>query len=310
MKSKDKQAITRHEIAGQKLKAQFENYTVKEETELLDFLMKVKNGISRNSAKSLLAHRQVYVNNVITTLFNFALKPGMKVQISKEKGKKELQSSHLKLLYEDNYILVIDKKNNLPAIGSDKKKEISAHSILSDYVKRSGKHNNVYIIHGLDKEASGLMVFAKDEKTKFNFQDYWSEIIKEQKFVAILLGEMEKDKGAVSSWIAEGRVLIAEAATTRNTADKAISHYDVIKRANGYSMVEFQSSRKNQIRMHAFQLKHPVLDDPKYGETEEPVLGRLALHAFKLHFYHPISNQLMKFETPYPPKFRELMKKK
>lgn len=303
-----KHVLSRQEVAGQKLRAKFETFTVKEAGELMDFLMKAKSGISRTSVKSLLGHRQVHVNNNITTQYNFLLKPGMKVQVNREKSIKEFQSAYIKLLYEDAYLLVIDKKEGLPAI-NEKKKERTAHSILTEYVQRSGKQNRVYIIHGLDTEASGLMVFAKDEKTKFNFQDYWDKIVKEQVFVGILSGEMEKEIGAVSSWVADGRIMVAHTAAAGNSAEKATTSFHVIKRANGYSMVEFQPGRKNQIRMHAYELKHPVVDDPRYGEKGKKVLGRLALHAFKLHFFHPVSDELMKFETPYPPAFRNLMKK-
>lgn len=292
-------------------KAKYTVYPVKGQAELMDFLMKALDGISRTAAKSLLAHRQVLVDNVITTLYNFELKPGMTVQISKNKGLRELRSRFLKMVYEDAYILVVDKREGLLTIGTDKQKERTAHSILNEYVQRSDKHRRVYIVHRLDKDTSGLLVFAKDEKTKFTLQDNWEQIVKERCYVAVLSGEMEKDQGTVTSWLKDNKMYVTYSSLSNNGGDKAITHYKTIKRGNGYSLVELEleTGRKNQIRVHMQDLKHPVLGDTKYGDGNNP-LGRLALHAFRLNFYHPVTGELMKFETPYPTGFKGLVIKK
>jgi len=309
-KKKTKEKPTPLERAERKLRAKFTAYPVKEAGELMDFLMKAQNGISRTTAKSQLSKRLVYVDNAITTQYNFPLKPGMKVQINKEKEKKEFRSNLLKIVYEDTYLLVVDKRQGLLTIGTDKQKERTAHSILNEYVQRSGKQHRVYVVHRLDKDTSGLLVFAKDEKTKFTLQDYWNEIVKERRYVAILSGEMEKDNGTVTSWLKDNKMYVTYSSMMNNGGDKAITHYKTIKRANEYSLVELEleTGRKNQIRVHMQELKHPVIGDPKYGNTDNP-LGRLALHAYKLCFYHPITGDLMEFETPYPPAFKKLMLK-
>lgn len=305
-KKKEKKDKPAHLIA--RAKSKFMTFPVKEPCELMDFLMKAQDGISRTTAKSLLSKRQVYVDNVITTQYNFPLKPGMKVQISKEKGKKEFRSNLLKIVYEDAYILVIEKREGVLTIGTDKQKERTAHSILNEYVQRSGRQHRVYVVHRLDKDTSGLLIFAKDEKTKFTLQDYWEKIVKDRRYVAVLSGEMEKDLGTVSSWLMDNKMYITYSSMTNNGGDKAITHYKTIKRANGYSLVELEleTGRKNQIRVHMQDLKHPVLGDVKYGDGNNP-LGRLALHAFKLSFYHPVTNELMEFETPYPAAFKKIM---
>lgn len=307
-KKKVKKEKPAHLIA--RAKAKFAVFQVKEPCELMDFLMKAKDGISRSTAKSLLSKRQVYVDNVITTQYNFPLKPGMKVQISKDKGKKEFRSSLLKIVYEDAYIIVIEKRGGLLTIGTDKQKERTAHSILNEYVQRSGKQNRVYVVHRLDRDTSGLLVFAKDEKTKFTLQDYWEEVVKDRRYVAVVSGEMENDKGTVTSWLKDNKMFITYSSMSNNGGDKAVTHYKTIKRANGYSLVELEleTGRKNQIRVHMQDLKHPVLGDVKYGDGNDP-LGRLALHAFKLSFNHPVTNDLMTFETPYPPAFKKLVLK-
>jgi len=307
-KKKEMKEKPAHLIA--RAKSKFTTFPVKEPCELMDFLMKAKDGISRTTAKSLLSKRQVYVDNVITTQYNFPLKPGMKVQISKDKGKKEFRSNLLKIVYEDAYILVVEKREGVLTIGTDKQKERTAHSILNEYVQRSGRQHRVYVVHRLDKDTSGLLVFAKDEKTKFTLQDYWEKIVKDRRYVAVLSGDMEKDFGTVSSWLMDNKMYVTYSSMTNNGGDKAITHYKTIKRANGYSLVELEleTGRKNQIRVHMQDLKHPVLGDVKYGDGNNP-LGRLALHAFKLSFYHPVTNELMEFETPYPAAFKKIMMK-
>ena len=305
-KKKEMKEKPAHLIA--RAKSKFTTFPVKEPCELMDFLMKAKDGISRTTAKSLLSKRQVYVDNVITTQYNFPLKPGMKVQISKDKGKKEFRSNLLKIVYEDAYILVVEKREGVLTIGTDKQKERTAHSILNEYVQRSGRQHRVYVVHRLDKDTSGLLVFAKDEKTKFTLQDYWEKIVKDRRYVAVLSGDMEKDFGTVSSWLMDNKMYVTYSSMTNNGGDKAITHYKTIKRANGYSLVELEleTGRKNQIRVHMQDLKHPVLGDVKYGDGNNPI-GRLALHAFKLSFYHPVTNELMEFETPYPAVFKKIM---
>lgn len=293
-------------------KAKFTTYPVKEQCELLDFLMKAKDGISRNSAKSLLTNRMVYVNNTLSTLYNTPLKPGMVVQISKTKGQREFSNKYIKILYEDAYLLVINKKEGLATIAGERnKKEMSAQSILSEYVKRSSKQHNVYVIHRMDKEASGLMVFAKDEKTKFTFQDRWDDVVRERRFVAVVWGEMEKDRGLVASWLQDGKLYITQVVTTANNDDRAVTSYQTIKRANGFSMLELipESGKKDQIRVQMQQLGHPLVGDERYAPEEESPMQRLALHAFKLAFYHPVTGVKMEYDTPYPTDFKRAMQK-
>lgn len=291
-------------------KTNFAVYPVREATELLEFLLKVKSGASRTAVKSLLTNRQVSVENKITTQYNYPLRPGMKVQISDKRPSRELQSSLLKIVYEDAYLLVIDKKEGVATINADKQRGRSAHSIVLDHLHRINKFQQLYVVQRLDKEASGLLVFAKDEKTKISLQDRWHELAQEHKFVAVLAGELEKDKGTIASWLAEGQVCVTHSDEVRRNNETAITYYQTIKRANGYSLVEFdlKSGKKDKIRVHAQELGHPVLGDQKFGQ-ESTAINRLALHAFKLSFHHPVTGQFMKFETPYPSVFKKLMLK-
>ncbi len=289
----------------------YTTFIVKQPAELMTFLMEKMSGISRNKIKALLTHRTVLVDQKITTLYNFPLQPGMKVQISSEKGKKEFRSSLLKIVYEDAYIIVIDKREGLLSIATERQKERTAYSILTEYVQRSGRQHRVFIVHRLDKDTSGLMVFAKDEKTKRTLQENWDLIVTDRRYVAVLSGEMEKDSGTVTSWLRDNKVYVTYSSMSNNGGDKAITHYKVIKKRNNYTLVELEleTGRKNQIRVHMQDLQHPVVGDIKYGNGDGPI-GRLGLHAFKLCFYHPITKELLKFEIPYPASFKKLFLKK
>ena len=288
--------------------AQYTTFHVNEEAELMSFLMTKMAGISRNKVKTLLTNRTEYVDKVITTQYNFLLKPGMVVQISKTRGQKDFRSSLLKIVYEDAYLIVINKREGLLSIATNREKERTAYSILTEYVQRSAKQHRVFIVHRLDKDTSGLMVFAKDERTKRNFQDNWENIVTDRRYVAVVSGEMEKSAGTVVSWLKDNKMYVTYSSAEDNGGDKAITHYQTVKRGNGYSLLELklETGRKNQIRVHMQDLKHPIVGDTKYGNGDDPI-GRLGLHAFKLCFYHPVTGERMEFETPYPSSFKSLI---
>ena len=228
--------------------SKYTTYRVTEPGELMDFLMKKMAGISRTRVKALLTNRVVLVDNTIQTLYNYPLQPGMCVQISKEKHKHEFRHPMLKILYEDAYIIVVEKKEGLLSVATERQKERTAQHILNEYVKRIHRGNRIYVVHRLDRETSGIMMYAKDEKTQHTLRDNWHDLVRDRRYVAIVAGDMEQDEGTVRSW----------------------------------------------------------LTDRNYGCEVNP-LGRLALHAFKLCFYHPVTHEWMEFETPYPAPFKTLM---
>lgn len=286
---------------------QYTNFPqVKEPIELMDFLMQ-KGSMSRNKVKTLLTHRTILVDKKITTQYNFMLQPGMLVQMSKKHKFTEFKSQLLKLVYEDPYLIVVDKREGVLSIGTDNQRERTAHRILTEYVQRASRGARVYIVHRLDRDASGLMVFAKDEKTKVKMQDNWERIVTDHRYVAVVCGEMEQERGTVTSWLRDNQVFIAHSNPVVNGGDRAVTHYNTLRRGAGYSLVELQleSGRRNQIRVHMQDLKHPVAGDVKHGGEDDPI-GRLALHAFRLCFYHPVTGEQMRFETPFPAAFKRV----
>ena len=293
-------------------RAQYTDYLVHEPAELMEFLAQKMPDASRTKLKSLLSKRIVLVDNVITTQYNFALKPGMKVQISREKGgKKEFNHKLLKIVYEDAYLIVVEKQEGLLSVNTERQKERTAVSLLNEYVRRSNRNGRVYIVHRLDRDTSGLMMFAKDERTQNTLRDNWHRIVFDRRYVAVVSGEMERDAGMVRSWLTD-RKLYVYSSPTDDGGKEAITHYRTIKRANGYSLMEMvlETGRKNQIRVHMQDLGHPIIGDGRYGLEDINPLNRLALHAFKLCFYHPVTGQEMNFETPYPAEFKRLFIKK
>lgn len=290
--------------------AKYTIYNVTEPDELMAFLMKKMDGVSRTRVKALLSNRVVLVDNVIVTQFNHPLKPGMKVQISREKNMHEFRHPMLKIVYEDAYLIVVEKKEGLLSVATDHQKERTAQHILSEYVKRTHRNNRVFVVHRLDRETSGLMMYAKDEKTQHTLRDNWHDIMVDRRYVSIVMGDMERDQGQIRTWLTD-RKLYVSSSNYDDGGKLSITHYKTIKRANGFSMMELdlETGRKNQIRVHMSELGHPVVGDQRYGCEIDP-LGRLALHAFKLCFYHPVTGELMEFETPYPTSFRNLMLRK
>lgn len=291
-----------------KARAQYTDYVVKEPMELMAFLSAMMPQASRTKIKSLLSKRIVYVDNVITTQYNFPLQPGMKVQISRDKHVHEFRSRLLKIVYEDAYIIVVEKNEGLLSVNTERQKERTAYTILNEYVRRTNKRNRVYIVHRLDRDTSGLMMFAKDEKTQHTLRDNWHRIVFDRRYVAVVNGEMERNQGTVHSWLTD-RTLYVYSSPTDDGGKEAITHYRTIKRNKDFSLIELnlETGRKNQIRVHMQDLNHPIVGDGRYGREDEPnPLGRLALHAFKLCFYHPVTGEIMRFETPYPAPFKAL----
>lgn len=290
-------------------RAQYTNYNVKEAMGLMDFLATQMPQASRTKLKTLLGKRVVYVDNTICTQHDFPLQPGMKVRISREKGYGEFHNRLLKIVYEDSYLIVVEKMPGLLSVSTERQKERTACNILTEYLQRNGRNRRVYVVHRLDRDTSGLMMFAKDEKTQHSLRDNWHKTVYDRRYVAVVRGEMERDSGTVTSWLTD-RTLYVYSSPVDDGGQLAITHYRTLRRANGYSLVELQleTGRKNQIRVHMQDLGHPVVGDGRYGPDDglNP-LRRLALHAFKLCFYHPVTGRPMAFETPYPADFRRLV---
>ncbi|MDD2799148.1 MAG: RluA family pseudouridine synthase [Bacteroidales bacterium] len=278
--------------------------TVTDASELLDFLIEKSNGKSRNHMKSLLAHKQVKVGNRITSQYNLALKKGDVVTIMPNKKNEEKPLPGMEIVYEDRYIIVINKEPGLLSIATDREKRGTAYSILSDYVKERHPKNRIFVLHRLDRETSGLMMFAKDQEVQEILQHNWDQAVSARAYVALVEGEINPPEDTIVSWLKEGKTFIVHSSPIDNGGQKAITHYRTIKSNKYYSLlaVELETGRKNQIRVQMQSIGHPVVGDKKYGATHSPI-KRVGLHAMELSFTHPVTNETLEFSTPIPRKF-------
>ncbi len=284
-------------------------YTVKEPTELMKFLIGIFPEKSRTAIKSLLTNKQISIENRAVTLYNHPLEPGMRVGFSTEKVQREVKLKGITIIYEDTYLIVIKKESGLLSIATDKEKEMTAYSYLSDYVKEQDPDNQIYVLHRLDRETSGLMMYAKDYEAKRILQTDWQESVMERCYFAVVEGFVEKPSGTITSWLYENKNYLVTSSPVENDGQKAITHFTVLKTSKNYSLlkIKLETGRKNQIRVHMQDIGHSVIGDKKYGATNNPI-NRLGLHAYMMEFKHPMTEKIMHFETPLPKEFDNIFK--
>ena len=288
-----------------KKKSQEIDFIVREECELMEFLMKAMDGISRTKVKKMLTYDLVNVNDRAVSQHDFLLKPNMRVTIKKSSEGNRFKNFWVKIVFEDDHILVIEKKPGILSSSTSPKDE-SVKSILNYYLDKSHQHANAHTVHRLDKFTSGLMIFAKSKKVALEFEEDWKERVYDRRYVALVHGELPKSQGTIASWLKDDSHYVTHSSQEDNGGKYAVSHYKKLKSGNGYSLVEMQleTGRKNQIRVHLQDLGCPVVGDSKYGDGSDPI-HRLGLHAYKLCFKHPVTGEDMKFETDIPKAFYE-----
>ena len=290
---------------GQKAQQRFDNYTVEEPAKLLGWLLSHLQE-SRSKVKATLSGHGIKVNNKIITQFDYLLQPGMKISVSKTKQNVEFKNRYVHIVYEDRYLLIVDKKPGILSMAAGHS-TLNVKTVLDDYLRQTRQHCTAHIVHRLDRDTSGLMVYAKDKETELRFESDWHNIVFDRRYVAVLSGVMEQDEGTVENWLKDNRVYFTYSSPYDNGGKYAITHYHVLAHTDAHSLVEFklETGRKNQIRVHAADLGHPVCGDVKYGNGDDPI-GRLCLHAFRLCFYHPVTHKPMEFETEIPRSFSSL----
>ena len=284
-------------------------WDVPETTTLLAFVEKRLADHSKTKVKSMLKHNQFAVNSMPTSQFDTPLEDGDKVSVNFTKSFRVFSSPRIKLVYEDNDILVINKGYGVMSMGTDNIKEGTAYSIMREYVKYSDPRAKVFIVHRLDRDTSGLMMLAKTMEAKDTMQHNWNKMVLNRKYVAVVEGVIPDDEGVVKSYLAETAQFEVYSTQDPTKGQLAITRYKVLKRSSGYTLVELEldTGRKNQIRVHMKDLGHPIVGDRKYGASSSPI-RRLALHARTLRFVHPITRKEMNFELPVPTRFAGLVK--
>lgn len=283
------------------------SFNVTEATQLLPFLMEKMHGISRNRVKALLTNRVVLVDNKITTHPLTELVPGQLVQLDRSKHKMAFHSKDIDIVYEDPYLLVVDKRPGLLSMSNNTRQE-TVQTVLNRYLEKGGGRNTSHLVHRLDRDTSGLMVYAKDVQTQQTLIRGWQELVTDRRYIALVSGELEKPDGVVRSWLTEDKRFIIHSSKVDNGGQYAVTHYHLLEKGSGYSLVELEleTGRKNQIRVHMADLGHPVVGDHKYGSDDDSI-RRLGLHAYMLCFRHPVTGKYLRFETPVPECFERRM---
>ena len=286
-----------------------QNYTVKHDAQLLEYMIEIWPHQSRSAIKSYLTHRQIAINGKTETAFDLPLRAGDRLTWRSVGEERQNPNHKVKIVYEDDHIIVVDKKPGVLTMSTGREGEQTAYSVMMEHVRRRNKNNRIFIVHRLDRDTSGLLLFAKSEEIQEILQERWNENVIRRQYVGVVEGEMEQAEGQIVSWLTENpKSLKMQASPVDNGGKFAVTHYKTLTSSNGYSLVEceLETGRKNQIRVHMSDLGHPVVGDHKYGASGDP-MRRLGLHAYMLCFVHPVTGKHMKFETPVPVCFEKCL---
>lgn len=286
------------------------NFTVEEDTTLLPYLLSVITNKSRNSVKSILTRGQVTVDEEKITQHNHPLKPGQVVGVlSNKESKKKSELIGLTILHEDRDMIVINKEAGLLSIAGNDPTELTAYAQLSEYVKKENPENKVFVVHRLDRDTSGVMLYAKSEEIKEALQKDWKNTVKERIYTALVEGDVKEEQGEYSSYISESKGIKMYSNLEPNGGKHAVTHFRKVLGNENYSLleVELETGRKHQIRVHLKEMGHPVAGDKLYDAETNP-LKRLGLHATTLVLVHPGTNKLVRYTAEVPKSFLKRVK--
>ena len=282
-------------------------YKVKIDIRLIDYLISL--GYTRTKVKQLFKYRAIQVNEEGLKAIDHLLIQGDRVSISKDRiDPKVIPPLGIKIVYEDDAVIVTEKPHGLLTIASETEKTKTAYYQLNEFLmlRAHGGGERIFIVHRLDRDTSGLIVFAKNEAVKQMLQGSWNEV--EKRYYAIVEGTPVKKQGEIMSHLRETKSLKVYSARQSDEAKSAITKYRVTKQSQGYALLDIYlvTGRKNQIRVHLADIGHPVAGVKKYGARTDP-FKRLGLHSYLLSFKHPVTGKPMRFESKMPDRLRNLM---
>ena len=284
------------------------SYPVTEPATLLPFLLEHVKGKSRNNVKSLLSRRLVAVDGVPVSQFDTPLTPGQRVTILPVSAPKA-DALPFPLLYEDEHLIVVNKPATLLSVANDQDKTRTAYHIVTDYVKSRKVGDRIFVLHRLDRDTSGVLMFARDAGTKELFQSRWNEIVTRRGYLAVVEGTPKPDRDTIRSYLVETDTHLSFSGKPGPNAKEAVTSYQVVKAGNGYALLDIsiETGRKNQIRVHMKERGCPVAGDRQYGARTNPI-GRLCLHANELSFVHPVTGEPVTFKAKMPRDFNRVFR--
>ena len=277
---------------------------VEKDGELLEYLCEHID-MPKKRIKQYLTHGSIYVNNNKTTKHNYKLVAGMNIVI--DNNSKNTKTLPFDILFEDDNIIVVNKPSGLLCIATAKEKEKTLFHMIREYLVSKNKNNKVFIVHRLDKDTSGIVIFAKNEKIKNQLQENWNNYVKLREYVAVVHGHFQKKEDQIVQYLKETKTNLVYVARNKD-GKEAITNYKVEKENDAYSLlnITIETGRKNQIRVALSTNNHPIVGDKKYGEKDNE--ARLYLHANRLKIYYPELKKDILFETGIPSEFKRIMK--
>ena len=284
------------------------SYPVTEETTLLPFLLDTLRGKSRNNVKSLLSRKLVTVDGHPVSRFDTPLAPGQTVSILSVPAPKS-DTLPFPILFEDDHLIVVNKPAKLLSVANEKEKTRTAYHMVTDYVKSQHIDNRIYVLHRLDRDTSGVLMFARDPETKELFQSRWNEIVTRRGYKALVEGTPRPERDTIRSYLVETKTHMIFSGDPGPGAREAITNYEVVRTGGGYSLLDISidTGRKNQIRVHMKELGCPIAGDKQYGARTNPI-GRLCLHANELSFKHPVTGEPVTFIAKTPRDFNRVFR--
>ena len=281
-----------------------QNYINYEAIKLIDSISNFKKDLSKKTIKNYIKNGMVSVNGRIITNSSYLLKDGDMVEIAY--SRKVIPLFNLDILYEDDYLIAINKPCGLLSIANDKEKIVTAYRMVSDYVKKSN-NKYIFVVHRLDEETSGILLFCKNQHIRDKMQENWNTLVKKRGYLAIVDGKIS-GSGTIHTFLKENHQQFVYSSKD-NTGKEAITHYSLIKNNNNYSLLQvfIDTGRRNQIRVHLSERGYPVVGDKKYKCKTNPI-KRLCLHANILEFVHPVSKKIVHIESKIPDKMGDLIK--
>ena len=284
-------------------------WTAAEESTLMQCLEAKLTDHKRTAIKALMKYNQVAINSMPVSQFDQPIHAGDTLSVNFTRPFVVFSHPRIKLVYEDNDIIVINKGSGILSVSTDNVKDGTAYSILRDYLKKKDPRLMLFVVHRLDRDTSGLMMFAKNVEAKEAMQHNWNNMVLGRRYVAVVEGKVEQEEGVVKSYLAETSQFEVYSTQNPDEGQLAITRFKRLQCNNGYSLMELSldTGRKNQIRVHMKDLGHPIVGDRKYGAKASPIHS-LGLHARTLHFAHPVTKKEMLFETPIPSRFLSLLK--